>query len=158
MNVEEWNMCQQIYKYGLWCDADCRALDYFRTDKWSVADIVLLSVMCILLTGMMFFNVTKRYKQQQYARKFGDPESVTLSLPGLPPFPMAVIFLSALTTMITMAKLKFVNETLVFSVVACLLLLIYTLKLTVFETRDPVKLAAPRHDMMDHRLDDHLFE
>ncbi|CAB9509851.1 expressed unknown protein [Seminavis robusta] len=29
-DVGDWNMCQRIYKYGVWCDEECRALDFFR--------------------------------------------------------------------------------------------------------------------------------
>ncbi|KAL7565641.1 hypothetical protein ACA910_018999 [Epithemia clementina (nom. ined.)] len=153
-DVGDWNMCQRIYKYGIWCDADCRALDFFRTDQWSSSDIFLLSIMCTFLSGMMLLIVAKRLKAQQKARMYGDDQP----LPGLPPFAMALIFALTLVVIVALAKLKFVNETLVFAVVTCILLFIYMLKLTLFETRRPVLLAAPRHDMFDNPLDDHLFD
>ena len=148
-------MCQRIYKYGIWCDADCRALDFFRTDQWSSSDVFLLSIMCTFLSGMMLLIVAKRLKAQQKARMYGDDQP----LPGVPPFAMAIIFFVTLAIVITLAKLKFVNETLVFAVVTCILLFVYMLKLTLFENRRPVLLAAPRHDMFDNNpLDDHLFD
>ena len=148
-------MCQRIYKYGIWCDADCRALDFFRTDQWSSSDVFLLSIMCTFLSGMMLLIVAKRLKAQQKARMYGDDQP----LPGVPPFAMAIIFFVTLAIVITLAKLKFVNETLVFAVVTSILLFVYMLKLTLFENRRPVLLAAPRHDMFDNNpLDDHLFD
>ena len=32
-DVVAWNMCQRVHKYGMWCDADCQALDTFRVDE-----------------------------------------------------------------------------------------------------------------------------
>lgn len=102
----------------------------------------------------MLLIVAKRLKAQQKARMYGDEHT----MPGLPPFAMAIIFLVIMTVILTLAKLKFINETLVFAVVTCILLFIYMLKLTLFESRRPVLLATPRHDMFDNPLDDHLFE
>mmetsp|Transcript_5270 Transcript_5270/g.6891 ORF Transcript_5270/g.6891 Transcript_5270/m.6891 type:complete len:602 (+) Transcript_5270:279-2084(+) len=153
-DIGEWNMCDRIYKYGIWCDADCQALDFFRTDQWSSSDIFLLSIMCTFLSGMMLLIVAKRLKAQQKARMYGDDQP----LPGLPPFGMAIIFILIMVMIVGLAKMKFVNETLVFAVVTCILLFIYMLKLTLFENRRPVLLAAPRHDMFDNPLNDHLFD
>jgi undecaprenyl pyrophosphate phosphatase UppP len=153
-DIGEWNMCQRIYKYGIWCDEECRSLDFFRTDLWSGSDILLLSIMSVFITAMMLLVVAKRLKAQQKARIYGDDQP----MPGLPPFGMAIIFAVIMAVIVTLAKLKFVNETLVFAVVTCILLFIYMLKLTLFENRRPVLLAAPRHDMFDNPLDDHLFD
>jgi uncharacterized membrane protein YhaH (DUF805 family) len=153
-DIGEWNMCQRIYKYGLWCDEECRSLDFFRTDLWSGADTLLLSIMSVFITAMMLLVVAKRLKAAHKARIYGDVQS----MPGLPPFGMAIIFAVIMAVIVTLAKLKFVNETLVFAVVTCILLFIYMLKLTLFENRRPVLLAAPRHDMFDNPLDDHLFD
>lgn len=148
-------MCQRVYKYGLWCDEDCRSLDYFRTDQWSTADIYILVIMCIFMTAMTLLIVAKRLKAQQKARIYGDDQP----MPGLPPFAMAIIFFVMLVMIITLAKLKFINETLVFAVVTCVLLFIYMLKLTLFENRRPVLLAAPRHEFtVENPLDKHLFD
>ena len=104
---------------------------------------------------MMLLVVAKRLKAQQKARLYGDAQP----MPGLPPFGMTVIFAATMAVIITLAKLKFINETLIFAVVTCILLFIYMLKLTLFENRRPVILAAPRHDMFDNinQLDDHLM-
>ena len=154
-DVGNWNMCQRIYKYGVWCDEECRSLDFFRTDMWSASDVFLLVIMCTFLTAMMLLVVAKRLKAQQKARMYGEDQS----MPGLPPFAMAIIFAVIMVVIIVLANLKFINETLVFAVVTCILLFIYMLKLTLFENRRPVLLAAPRHDMFDSNpLDDHLFD
>lgn len=154
-DVGDWNMCQRIYKYGVWCDAECRSLDFFRTDSWSASDIFLLAIMCTFLTAMMLLIIAKRLKAQQKARMYGEDQ---LPMPGLPPIAMAIIFFVIMTVIAVLSALKFINETLVFAVVTCILLFIYMLKLTLFENRRPVLLAAPRHDMFDNPLDDHLFE
>jgi hypothetical protein len=152
-DIGDWNMCQRIYKYGVWCDEECRSLDFFRTDSWSVSDICLLSIMCTFLTAMILLIIAKRLKAQQKARMYGEDQTVA----GLPPIAMAMIFVVVMVVIVVLAELKFINETLVFAVVTCLLLFIYMLKLTLFEHRKPVLLAAPRHDMFDNPLDDHLF-
>ncbi|GKY93281.1 hypothetical protein MPSEU_000295600 [Mayamaea pseudoterrestris] len=154
-DIGEWNMCQRVYKYGMWCDEDCRSLDYFRSDQWSVSDIFLVVIMCIFMTAMVLLIVAKRLKAQQKARIYGDDQP----MPGLPPTAMAVVFVVMLIMIVTLASLKFVSETLVFAVVACVLLFIYMLKLTLFENRRPILLAAPRHEfMVDNPLDAHLFD
>ena len=154
-NLGDWNMCQRLYKYGLWCDDDCRSLDYFRTDEWSPSDIFLLLVMCVFLSCMMLLIVAKRLKAQQKARVYGD----VMPLPGLPPLGMTILFSLIMMLIIVLAKLRFINETLVFAVAICILLFIYVLKLTLFERKRPVLLAAPKHDLFDDSryLNSHLF-
>lgn len=155
-SIGDWNMCQRVFKYGVWCDEECRALDFFRTNLWSASDIFLLVIMCLFMTAMMLLIIAKRLKAQQKARMYGDDHPI----PGLPPFAMAIIFIVIMCVIITLAKVKFINETLVFAVVTCILLFIYMLKLTLFESRRPTLLAAPRHhDKFDRsRLDEHLFD
>jgi uncharacterized membrane protein YhaH (DUF805 family) len=162
-DVGSWNMCQRIYKYGMWCDQECRALDFFRADQWSTSDIFLLVIMCVFITAMMLLVVAKRLKAQQKSRMYGvGPDDLggrAHRMPGLPPAAMAVIFVVILATIVTLAKIRFINETLLFAVAACLLLFIYMLKLTLFESRQPVLLAAPRHDIyVENPLADHLFD
>ena len=156
-------MCQQVYKYGLYCDEQCRSLDAFRTDRWSGADIILLSIMCTFMAAMMLLIVAKRLKASQKQRNSyqfyeSDTEIPPTSMPGLPPVAMFAIFLSVMIIIVVLAEMKFVNETLVFAVVTCVLLFIYMLKLTLFASRrKPVLLAAPKHEMFDNPLDEHLF-
>jgi uncharacterized membrane protein YhaH (DUF805 family) len=153
-DVGDWNMCQRVFKYGMWCDEECRSLDAFRTDEWSISDIILLSVMCSFMASMMLLAVAKRLKAADKRRKYGQED---LPLPGLPPVSMFVIFLGILAIITTMAALKFVNETLVFAVVICILLFIYILKLTLFANQRPVLLATARHDLWDNPMDERLF-
>lgn len=147
-------MCQRVYKYGLWCDEQCRSLDAFRTDLWSGADIILLSIMCTFTAAMMLLIVAKRFRVAQKQRVYHD-EGMTM--PGLPPVAMLAIFVAVMVIIVVLALLKFVNETLVFAVVTCVLLFIYMLKLTLFDSRRPVLLAAPKHDVFDNPLDERLF-
>lgn len=147
-------MCQRVYKYGIWCDEDCRNLDVFRSDRWSGADIILLSIMCTFMSAMMLLIVAKRLKSAQKLRAYNQDDAY---MPGLPPVAMLSIYVGIMTIVVVMAKLKFVNETLVFAVVTCLLLFIYMLKLTLFDTRRPVLLAATRHDLFDNPMDERLF-
>ncbi|KAG7362981.1 hypothetical protein IV203_026341 [Nitzschia inconspicua] len=161
-SVDDWNMCRQVYKYGLYCDEQCRSLDAFRTDRWSGADIILLSIMCTFMAAMMLLIVAKRLKVSQRQRQsYQNYENETVipssSMPGLPPVAMLAIFVSIMIIIIVLAELKFVNETLVFAVVTCVLLFIYMLKLTLFASRKPVLLAGPKHDMFDNALDERLF-
>jgi uncharacterized membrane protein len=153
-DINDWNMCQRVYKYGVWCDEECRNLDAFRTDRWSGADIILLSIMCTFLTAMMLLIVAKRLKAAQKSRMYQGE----ISMPGLPPVAMFAIFAGIMIIIVVMAKFKFVNETLVFAVVTCVLLFIYMLKLTLFDNRRPVLLAAPRHEIFDNPMDERLFD
>lgn len=163
-SIDDWNMCRQVYKYGLYCDEQCRSLDAFRTDRWSGADIILLSIMCTFMAAMMLLIVAKRLRASQkqrlaYQYYENDTEVSSSSMPGLPPMAMFAIFLSVMIIIIVLAEMKFVNETLVFAVVTCVLLFIYMLKLTLFASRKPVLLAAPKHDMFDNNaLDERLYK
>jgi undecaprenyl pyrophosphate phosphatase UppP len=106
------------------------------------------------MAAMMVLIVAKRLRAKQKARMYGDDNVKQ----GLSPFAMSIIFAIIMIAIIVLASLKFVNETLVFAVVTCILIFIYMLKLTLFERRRPVLLAAPKHDMMwDNPLDDRLF-
>ena len=156
--VDDWNMCEQVYKYGLYCDEQCMSLDAFRTDQWSGADIVLLSIMCTFTTVMMILVIAKRLKSSRTVRReksfFSandyDPSQSGLDtnqIPGLPPLAMLLIFSAIMITIVALAWLNFVNETLVFAVVCCILLFIYMLKITLFSVRKrPVLLASPNHE------------
>lgn len=97
----------------------------------------------------------QRISYQYYENDTEAPSSS--SMPGLPPVAMLAIFVSIMIIIIVLAEMKFVNETLVFAVVTCVLLFIYMLKLTLFARRKPVLLAAPKHDMYDNPLDERLF-
>jgi len=141
-DVQNWNMCSRIYKYGMWCDEDCRALDTFRVNQWSHSDIFLLIIMCGFMSAMMLLIFAKRVKAYEKANVYGDEYEA--NYPGLPPMAMLLLFILIMTIILFLANLKFVNETLVFSVVVCILLFIYMLKLTLFETRGP-HLLPPAH-------------
>jgi hypothetical protein len=153
-DIGDWNMCQRVYKYGMWCDEECRSLDAFRTDEWSTADIILISMMCVFMAAMMMLAVAKRLKAAQKRRSYGQED---LPLPGLPPVSMLMIYFGILIIITVLATLRFVNETLVFAVVLCILLFIYMLKLTLFDNRRPVLLATARHDLWDNPMDERLF-
>mmetsp|Transcript_27381 Transcript_27381/g.49367 ORF Transcript_27381/g.49367 Transcript_27381/m.49367 type:complete len:622 (+) Transcript_27381:159-2024(+) len=135
-----WNMCQRVHKYGMWCDGDCQALDTFRVDEWSRSDVFLLVIMCVFMGAMMLLVFAKRVKAYERAAMWGDEPGAPN--PGLPPCAMLMLFAIVFTIIVVLAALKFVNETLVFAVVTCILLFIYMLKLTLFESRKQVFLPA----------------
>ena len=139
-NVAAWNMCERVHKHGLWCDADCQALDTFRVDEWSQSDVFLLVIMCIFTGAIMLLVFAKRVKAYERAAMWGDEPGAPS--PGLPPCAMLMLFGIMFTIIVVLAALKFVNETLVFAVVTCVLLFIYMLKLTLFESRKQVFLPA----------------
>ena len=167
-------MCQQVYKYGLYCDEDCQSLDAFRSDRWSGADIILLSIMCTFMAAMVILIIAKHLRTarkqkrdfyssnpglEQYDTPVGINEKRRKHGGGLPPVAMLSIFWTVILIIVVLASLKFVNETLVFAVVMCVLFFIYMLKLTLFDARRPVLLAAPKHDEYfdSNPLDQHLF-
>ena len=59
--------------------------------------------------------------------------------------PMGVTCVVILTGIIAMAYLRLVNETLVVAVVNCILLFIYMLKLTLFESKNPGLIGNKKH-------------
>lgn len=144
-SVKSWNMCSKIYKYGVWCDDECRALDTFRIDEWSRSDIFLLAVMCVFMSAMMCLLFVKRVKAYEKASIYADDENAPNV--GLAPLPMGIIFVTVLVIVIVMAILRLVNETLVVAVVVCILLFIYMLKLTLFESKTPVLLGNKKHQI-----------
>ena len=48
-NVVAWNMCQRVHKYGMWCDANCQALDTFHVNEWSRSNAFLVAILCVLV-------------------------------------------------------------------------------------------------------------
>mmetsp|Transcript_21229 Transcript_21229/g.44116 ORF Transcript_21229/g.44116 Transcript_21229/m.44116 type:complete len:602 (+) Transcript_21229:281-2086(+) len=139
-NVVTWNMCERVHHYGMWCDEDCRSLDTFRVDEWSRSDVFLLVIMCVFMGAMMLLVFAKRVKAYERAAMWGDEPGAPN--PGLPPMAMLMLFVIVFTIIVVLAVVKFVNETLIFAVVTCILLFIYMLKLTLFESRKPQFLPA----------------
>jgi len=141
-SVKSWNMCEKVYKYGVWCDEDCRSLDTFRINEWSSSDIFLLVAMCTFMGSMMMLIFAKRVKAYEKAAIYQDEEDGPGQ--GLPPVVLALFFIILLTGIIILANLRLVNETLVFAVVTCILLFIYMLKLTLFESKSPALLGSKK--------------
>jgi len=154
VSAAAWNMCKKVHQYGMWCDADCQALDTFRVDEWSRSDVFLLVIMCVFMGAMMLLVFAKRVKAYERAAMWGDEPSSPS--PGLPPCAMLMLFAIVFTIIVVLAALKFVNETLVFSVVTCALLFIYMLKLTLFESRKQVFLPA-RSGTRNHSLNEPIY-
>ena len=156
--VDDWNFCVQVHKYGMYCDEDCQSLDAFSSNQWSSADIVLLGIMCAFMATMMMLVVAKHnratmkiQKQQSFysGNEYDTAHSGidTKQVPGLPPAAMLIIFCAIMLTITAMALVHFVNETLVFAVVCCILLFIYMLKITLFSVQKrPILLASPNHE------------
>lgn len=156
--VDDWNMCEQVYRYGLFCDEQCQELDAFRANQWSGADIVLITIMCTFIASMMLLIAAKhqrassiiRKQQSFYSANDYDPRGSgfdTGQIPGLPPMVMLTLFIVVMIITVALAVFNFVNETLVFAVVCCILLFIYMLKITLFSVqRRPVLLASPNHE------------
>jgi len=145
-SVQYWNMCKKVYKYGVWCDEDCRDLDAFRIDEWSKSDVFLLIVMCVFMGFMMLLVFAKRVKAYEKASIYGEE---MLADVGMSPSVMAALFGLIFAIIIILAFLKFVNETLVFAVVFCILLFIYMLKLTLFETKSSALLGSKKRNKKD---------
>lgn len=142
-SVQSWNMCKKVYKYGVWCDEDCRALDTFRIDEWSSSDILLLCVMGAFMGSMMMLIVAKRIKAFEKASLYGEAE---VAKAGASPTFLSVLFFFVLAVVVALAVLRFVNETLVCAVVTCILLFTYMLKLTLFEADEPPLMKNNRGD------------
>ena len=136
-------MCKKVYKYGVWCDEDCRALDTFRIDEWSSSDILLLCVMGAFMGSMMMLIVAKRIKAFEKASLYGEAE---VAKAGASPTFLSVLFFFVLAVVVALAVLRFVNETLVCAVVTCILLFTYMLKLTLFEADEPPLMKNNRGD------------
>jgi len=143
-DIGNWNFCQRLHHYSMKCDESCLALDSFRVNEWSNSDIFLLVIMCIFMAAMMLLIFAKRVKAYEKAHIYGD--DFEASYPGLPPMAMVLLFGIILAAIILAARLKFVNETLVFAVITCILLFIYMLKLTLFENRGPNLLGSDRRE------------
>jgi len=158
-------MCSKVYKYGVWCDEDCRALDAFRIDEWSKPDVFLLVIMNVFMGFMMLLVFAKRVKAYEKASIYGDE---MLAQVGMSPTVMAGLFAVIFLIVVILAFLRFVNETLVFAVVSCILLFIYMLKLTLFETKTPALLGSnerrsgrkrgKKHDEFRYDGDNPLFK
>jgi len=154
--VGSWNMCDRLWRYGAYCDEECRALDTFRVDQWSSSDIFLLIIMCMFMASMMLLVFAKRVKAYERASIYGDDMDVPY--PGLPPMAMILLFILIMSVILVLANLKLVNETLVFAVVTCILLFMYMLKLTLFESRGPMLLPAAHRQSALNSMNRQLFD
>lgn len=153
--TSSWNMCQRVYNYGGECKGDCLKLDAFRIDEWSQSDIFLLVIMVVFMGAMMLLVFAKRVKAYERAAMWGDEPGAPS--PGLPPCAILMLFGIVFTIIVVLAALKFVNETLVFAVVTCVLLFVYMLKLTLFESRKQVFLPARSTRKMNPSLKHELI-
>ena len=110
------------------------------------------------MAAMMLLIFAKRVKAYEKARIF--EEALEAQYPGLPPMAMALVFIVIIAIILTLASLKFVNETLVFAVVQCILLFIYMLKLTLFERQTPSHLLSMRKNTNSrlNSMNRHLFD
>jgi len=89
-----------------------------------------------LMMALIFARRIKAYKK---AAIYADDDNNAPDL-GLKPMPMSVICVVVVVVVagiIAMDHLRLVNETLVVAVVSCILLFIYMLKLTLFESKNP---------------------
>lgn len=105
---------------------------------------------------MMLLIVAKRLKVAKISRKYNQPG---YSMPGLPPLAMLALYISIMIIIGILAYLRFVNETLVFAVVTCVLVFIYMLKLTLLDSpKKPILLASPNWDWdTEGRMDERLY-
>jgi len=147
--VQSWNICKKLYQYGVWCDEYCRSLDTFRIDQWSASDVLLLFVMLSFMFSMMLLILAKRVKAFEKAAIYGDDE---LDKAGIAPVMLASIFGVIFLVIIILAALRFVNETLVCAVVTCILLFTYMLKMTLFQTDEPLLGKKKRKDFYNGGL------
>lgn len=154
--VGNWNLCDRLWRYGAYCDEECQALDTFRVDQWSSSDIFLLIIMCLFMASMMLLVFAKRVKAYERASIYGDDMDVPY--PGLPPMAMILLFILIMSVILLLANLKLVNETLVFAVVTCILLFMYMLKLTLFESRGPMLLPAAHRQSALNSMNRQLFD
>ena len=110
--------------------------------------------MCVFMGAMMLLVFAKRVKAYERAAMWGDEPGAPN--PGLPPAAMLMLFGIVFMIVVVLAALKFVNETLVFAVVTCVLLFLYMLKLTLFESRKQVFLPA-RSKFHNHSLNEPFY-
>lgn len=129
-SILSWNMCRKIYKYGYWCDSECRSLGNFRMDEWTASDIFLLAVMCIFITSIMGIILMKRIKSFEMAIAYAEEDDAPD--PGIPPLPMGLLFFTVLCCIIILASLQLANETLLIAVITCIVLSIYMTNVTFF--------------------------
>jgi len=108
------------------------------------------------MASMMLLIFAKRVKAYEKASVYGD--EMDTQYPGLPPIAMILVFACIMTIILILANLKFVNETLVFSVVVCILLFIYMLKLTLFESRAHLLPPVHRTSVALNSMNRQLFD
>ena len=100
---------------------------------------------------MMVVIFARRIKAYKKAAIYADDDNNALDL-GLKPMPMGVICVVVLVVLllvvagiIAMDHLRLVNETLVVAVVSFILLFIYMLKITLFESKNPGMIGNKKH-------------
>jgi len=136
-SIKNWEMCSTLYKYSMWCDNDCRNTGNFRIDEWSLIDLFLLGVMGVFLISTMSLILSNRrasfHKASLYADDFNAPSV------GIPPQAMGYLFLMILLSIGIMASLRLVNLTMVVTVMLCVVLFVWLLKVICFSRKKCVR-------------------
>jgi len=96
-----------------------------------------------LMMALIFARRIKAYKKLVI---YIDDDNNVPDL-GLKPIPIGVICVLVVAGIIAMAYLRLVYETLGVAVVSCTLLLIYMLKLTLFESKNPGLIGNKKHQI-----------
>ncbi len=91
--------------------------------------------MCGFMGTMMMLIFAKRVKAYEKAAIYGEEG---MEQAGMSPTIVAGGFGFVLFLIFILALLRLVNETLVCAVVVCILLFTYMLKITLFETQEPL--------------------
>jgi len=133
-DVGDWNMCQRVFHYGVWCDEACLKKGSFQLNEWSKPEVLLLVVMFIFLATMMVLVFVKNQNAYSKPVIYTD-DFETAPKEGVSPVVLGAGFFVVIVVIYLLARSNFVNTTLVFTVVVCILLFIFMLKLTLFESR-----------------------
>jgi len=126
-NKKNWNMCSRLIKYAIVCDENCQAISNFNNNEWSDSDRDLLVMLILANVVMMVIIFHRRIKMSHsFKSEFFDRHNPRTSLSVL-----LLVFVGIFVVIGVLAALRFVNETLVFSIVSCFCLFGYMLKLTL---------------------------
>jgi len=147
-----WNFCERLNNHSFYCDKSCQhAVDSFFKDSWTNADVGVLALCVTFISIMMCLIFTRRVKTYERAMVYefeSNPPN-----PGLPPVTIAMLFLVMISTIMVMANLNLVNQTLVFSMSLCVVLCIVFLKMSLFGDQ-----ALDRQPRLDYDMKKRIFD
>jgi lysylphosphatidylglycerol synthetase-like protein (DUF2156 family) len=140
-DMEDWNLCKQLLLHGQWCDAKCQGTSFGSVSNWTASSVSVISTLAILMISVMVLIFSKRVVAYEMAESLQDPNVPKFR--GFPPIYVAFSYVLIIVGILCLALLNMVHETILVASIVTVILFIYLMKLTLF---DSARMAVVRKE------------